>query len=150
MNRWWMTAMIIALGLLASGCMDRHRLAQPGPVTADPKSAIVGITTRDGVEVKFDGPAAIHGEKLVAKVKHKPYETALANVQRYWVETRSLNKAKTIGLAAGVAVAVVAVVVAVKVAASSHGITPSFQTGRLGCCLYVYSRDGERYKLDTE
>src|ERR1035437_10217961 len=72
MQRSWMTTMIIALGVLAAGCMDRHRLAQPGPVAPDPKSAIVGITTRDGVEVNFDGPAAIQGVKLVAKVKHKP------------------------------------------------------------------------------
>jgi hypothetical protein len=151
MNRWWMTAMIMALGLLAAGCMDRHRLAQPGPVTADPKSAIVGITTRDGVEVTFDGPAAIQGDKLVAKVKHKPYETALANVQRYWVETRSLNKAKTIGLAAGVTVAVVAVVVAAALAGSVGGLgSPRGGSGAGGCCLYVYSWDGERYNFDTE
>src|ERR1035437_3591157 len=137
MQRSWMTTMIIALGLLAAGCMDRHRLAQPGPVAPDPKSAIVGITTRDGVEVKFDRPATVQGDKLVARVKHKPYETALANVQRYWVETRSLNKAKTIGLVAGVTVAVVGIVVAAALAGSVGGLgSPRGGSGAGGCCLY--------------
>src|ERR1035437_1305800 len=149
MNRWWMTAMIMALGLLAARCMDRHRRAQPGPVTPDPRSAIVGIPTRDGVEVKFDGPAAIQGDKLVARVKRKPYETALANIQRYWVETRSLNKAKTIGLAAGVTVAVVGIVVAVAVGYRLRGVKNPRAGAGWGCCLYVYSWDGDRYNFDT-
>jgi hypothetical protein len=146
MNRW-VTILAAALGLIAA-CTVKHRASVPGPTAPTPTSTIVAITTNAGVEVKFDQPPIIQGDKLVAKVKNKPYEIAQAEIQRYWVETRTPSTARTIGLVAGVAAAV-AVVVIVAVAAT-NSVSQKVNVPVGGCCLFVYSWDGQRYNFDTE
>jgi hypothetical protein len=151
MNRWFTISaaiwMSIALGLIAA-CTVTHRVAVPGPAAPASTSNIVGITTNAGFEVAFDQPAIIQGDKLQAKVKRKPYEIALSEVQRYWVETRTPSTARTVGLIAGVAAgAAVAIAVVVVATASRH---VNLGGGGGGCCLFVYSWDGHRYNFDTE
>ncbi len=157
MNRSWMMLAVAALGLFAAACSVTHRVAVPGPVTPTPKSTIVGISTNAGEQVNFDAPATIQGDKLLARVKHKPYEIALTDIQRYWVETRTFSTARTVGLVAGVAgaVAIAAVVVVAEsrpkpAPAPSTCTTASGAQAPCGCCLFVYSWDGQRYNFDTE
>jgi hypothetical protein len=153
MNRSWTIFAVAALGLIAA-CSVTHRTAVPGPATPASPGEIVGITTNAGVEVDFDRPAAIQGDKLVAQVKHKPYEIAQAEIQRYWVQTRTHSTARTVGLVAAVGVGVAAVVAIAVVATASASRHVNMPTGGLGgglgCCLFVYSWDGQRYNFDTE
>jgi hypothetical protein len=82
-------------------------------------------------------------------VKKKPYEIASSDVQRYWVRMRAHSTTRTVGLVAGIAAgaaAVAYVVIAGTGSVSSKVNIPS--TG--GCCLFVYSWDGETYNFDTE
>ncbi len=147
MNRSWMILGAVALGLFAA-CTVKRRVAVPGPAAPASSSTIVGITTRAGVEVTFDRPAAIQGDKLVAQVKNKPYEIALGEVQRYWVETRTPSTARTVGLVAGVAAGAAVAIAVVAVATASRHVNVGGGGG--GCCLFVYSWDGQRYNFDTE
>jgi hypothetical protein len=150
MNRHLTILAVVALGLIAA-CSVKHRVAVPGTATTPTLSTIVGITTNAGVEVKFDQPPNIQAGKLVSKVKGKTYEIAMPDIQRYWVENRTFSTARTVGLVAGVAAAVVIVAVVATASASRHMNLP---TGGLGggggCCLFVYSWDGQRYNFDTE
>jgi hypothetical protein len=148
MNRSAMMMAVMALGLIA--CTVTHRVAVQGPATPGSPSTIVAITTNAGVEVNFDKAAAIQGDKLIAKVKHKPYEIATADVQRYWVETRTVSTARTIGLVAGTAAAVVVVAAVVLLKSAPGQIKVPAGNGMAGCCLFIYSWDGERYNFDTE
>ena len=95
----------------------------------------------------FDKAATFQGDKLEAQVKHKPYEIGLSDIQRYWVETRTVSTARTVGLVAGVAAA--AAVAAIVARATAPTKTVYVNNG-MGCCLFVYSWDGERYDFDTE
>jgi hypothetical protein len=148
-NRSWIILGVAALGLIAA-CKVTQRAAVPGPAAPTPPSTIVGITTNTGVEVNFDRPATIQGDKLVALVKKKPYEIALTDIQRYWVETRTTSTARTVGLVAGIAVGVAAVVAIAVVATASASRHVNVPAGGMGCCLFVYSWDGQRYNFDTE
>ena len=70
-------------------------------------------------------------------------------MQRYWVETRTFSTARTVGLVAGIAAAAAVVVVAVAVSArSTASRTMNIPAG--GCCLFIYSWDGQKYNFDTE
>jgi len=149
MNRLLIILAAAALWLSAAGCTVTHRIAVQGPTAPGSPSAIVAITTNAGVEVAFDKAAIIQGDRLKAQVKHKPYEIATAEIQRYWLETRTVSTARTIGLVAGVAVAVVAVAAAVALKSSPAQIKIPAGTG-MGCCLFIYSWDGEHYNFDTE
>ena len=154
MKRWltnWAATLTIAVLALVVACSVKHRVAVAGTATTPTLSTIVGITTNAGVEVNFDQPPNTQDGKLVSKVKGKPYEIAMPDIQRYWVETRTFSTARTVGLVAGVAAAVVIVAVVATASASRHVNLP---TGGLGggggCCLFVYSWDGQRYNFDTE
>jgi hypothetical protein len=148
MNRSPVILAVMALGLFTAGCTVAHRIAVQGPTPPGSPSSIVGITTNAGVEVTFDKAATIQADKLSAQVKKKPFEIALSEVQRYWIETHTVSTARTIGLVAGVAVAAIAVVAVVS--AKGTGPKPVATNNGMGCCLFVYSWDGERYDFDTE
>lgn len=99
---------------------------------------IVGVTTIKGEDVSFDPPgASIKNGTLSASVKKSPYEVSLDQVQRFWVETRELQKGRTIGLAAAVTVGTLALIVGIAVALKQS-------------CPFVYSWDGSRYVFDAE
>src|ERR1700733_1745723 len=117
MNRYLTILAVVALGIIAA-CWGKHRVSVPGTATTPTLSTIVGITTNAGVEVKFDQSPKIQDGKLVSKVRGKPYEIAVPDIQRYWVETRTFSTARTVGLVAGVAAAVVIVAVVATASAS--------------------------------
>ena len=148
MNRSVIILAIVALELLTAGCTVAHRIAVQGPTPPGSPASIVGITTNAGVEVTFDKAATIRADKLSAQVRHKPYEIGLSDVQRYWIETHTVSTARTVGLVAGIAVATVGV--AALVAFKNTGPKPVPVQPGMGCCLFVYSWDGERYDFDTE
>src|ERR1700733_12549773 len=100
MNRYLTILAVVALGIIAA-CSVKHRVAVPGTATTPTLSTIVGITTNAGVEVKFDQSPNIQDGKLVSKVRGKPYEIAVPDIQRSWVETRTFSTARTVGLGGG-------------------------------------------------
>jgi hypothetical protein len=146
MNRWLTIVAIATVGLIAA-CTVKQRAAVPGPAAPSSPLRIVGITTNAGVEVNFDAPAIIQGDMLVARVQKKPYAIAVMDIQRYWVETRTPSTARTVGLVVGVAAAVAVTALVARATAPTRTVYVS--TG-MGCCLFVYSWDGQRYNFDTE
>jgi hypothetical protein len=99
---------------------------------------LVGVTTTDGKDVRFDDPGGvIAGGQVTANVNRAAYSIALSQVQRLWVERRGISAVRTIGLAAGIAVAAVGTL-AIIVALTKES------------CPFVYSWDGERYVFDAE
>ena len=99
---------------------------------------LIGVTTKDGSDVRFDPPGGVITENTVkANVKKVPFSIPLSQVQRLWVERNSLSVARTIGLAAGITVATVAVV-ALVVALTKES------------CPFIYSWDGHRFVFDAE
>ena len=133
-------ALLLAV-LLAVGpaCYSRkvQKVARvDGPQPKNEK--IVGITTIKGEDVSFDPPGAtIKDGKVSASVKKRPYELAVDQVQRFWIETATLEKGRTIGLVAAVAVGTIAIVAGV-IAATKQS------------CPFVYSWDGTEYVFDAE
>ena len=99
---------------------------------------VVGVTTAEGKDVRFDDPGGlIVGDKVTANVSRTPYSIELAQVQRLWVERRGISTVRTIGLAVGITVAAVGTL-AIIVALTKES------------CPFVYSWDGERYVFDAE
>jgi hypothetical protein len=147
----WTPGLVALLLLCSAACMVSKRQWQPS--ISAPNSAaerIIGITTSDGSVKMFDHGylARIKDQTLYAQISRKPFEIPLAQVQRYWVETRQLSVARTVGLVAGIGAVVAIVVVAAEVAKSG-----GFKMGSLGgggCCLFVYSWDGSQYTFDAE
>jgi hypothetical protein len=133
-----------------AACRVRSRaLQQVGNPPAKANEKIVGITNREGESTMFDRAARIEGQTLLARLRGKPYQIALSDVQRYWVETRHVSAVRTVGLAAGVggAIAMIAVL-----ASHPPKLSGGWGGGGMGggCCLFVYSWDGQRYSFDTE
>jgi hypothetical protein len=151
-RRFWTAAILAAVLLGAVGCTVGKRRWQPNASAANAKNErIVGITARDGDVKTFDrDPAAkIDGETLHASIKRKPFQIAVSDVQRYWVETRHVSAARTVGLVAGIAMAAAATVAVVAVSEMNRGSVVVLPPGT-GCCLFVYSWDGRQYSFDSE
>ena len=133
-------AMVLAV-LLSVGpaCYSRKVQKVATVDVPQPKNEkIVGITTIKGEDVSFDAPgASIKNGTLFASVKKTPYEVPLDQVQRFWVETDTLQKGRTIGLAAAVTVGTLALIAGIAVALKQS-------------CPFVYSWDGSRYVFDAE
>lgn len=99
---------------------------------------LIGVTTKDGKDVSFDPPGGVISDNAVkANVNKAPFSVPLSQVQRVWVERRSVSTVRTIGLAAGITVAAIGVV-ALVVALTKES------------CPFVYSWDGESYVFDAE
>jgi len=99
---------------------------------------IVGVTTAEGKDVRFDPPGGVIISGAVqANVKKAPYSIPLSEVQRLWVERTGISTVRSIGLGIGIAV------VAVGVLALIVALTKQ-------SCPFVYSWDGERYVFDAE
>src|SRR5215510_8547326 len=91
----------------------------PSMVKQPEKEKIVGVTTADGQDIRFDpNGARLDGNTLQASVNGAPYQIALDHVQRFWVERKVVSKGRTIGLIIGVTagafVATVAIALALK------------------------------------
>jgi hypothetical protein len=152
-TRGWLTLILSAVLVADVGCYTRVRAPLPASsVTPDPLTThIVGITTKAGQEVMFDLPANIADGRVTGWVGRKECHYPLADVQRFWVESRKLNKVRTAaaigGAAAAVAITVGVIVVARDLGGHSGG---SWGGGNVKCCLYVYSWDGAQFTFDTE
>jgi hypothetical protein len=87
-------ALLLAV-LLAVGpaCYSRKVQKVATVDVPQPKNEkIVGITTIQGEDVAFDSPgASVKNGTLSASVKKRPYELPVNQVQRFWIETATLQ-----------------------------------------------------------
>ena len=138
---WWRSAvaLLCCAALIHVSCHTRKvskiDVAQAPSAKYD---RLIGVTTKDGQDVRFDSPGGVITENVVkANVKKAPFSVPLSQVQRLWVERSGVSVARTIGLAAGVTVAAIGVV-ALVVALTKES------------CPFVYSWDGKHFVFDAE
>jgi len=125
--------------LLNSGCMV-NKVTRPevGKVPQPQQEHLVGVTTKKGDQVAFDRPGGIVREGTIqANVQQKPYNIALTDVERLWIERRGVSVVRTIGLSVGIAAAALGTLVAIAIALKQS-------------CPFVYSWDGTQYVFDAE
>jgi len=110
----------------------------PSLVKEPEKEKIVGVTTTDGQDIRFDKTGAtLSGNTLQSSVNGAPYQITLDRVQRYWVERKETSKARTIGLIAAVTAGIFVAGVAIALATKQS-------------CPFIYSWDGSEYVFDAE
>jgi len=110
----------------------------PSAVKEPGKEKIVGVTTADGQDVRFDpSGATVRGDTLMASVNGAPYQITLDRVQRFWVERKETSKARTIGLVAGITAGVIVTGLALAVAFKQS-------------CPFIYSWNGSEFVFDAE
>lgn len=138
-NRFVVIVVILTLLTQLTGCaVTKTRRLDPTEVKEPGKEKIVGITTVEGEDIRFDPPgASVKNDTIYASVDGAPYEISLARVQRFWVERKERSRARTIGLVAAVAAIGVILVAAVIVATKES-------------CPFIYSWDGTQYIFDAE
>lgn len=138
-NRFVIIVVIFTLLTQLTGCaVTKTRRLDPTEVKEPGKEKIVGITTVEGEDIRFDPPgASVKNDTIYASVDGAPYEISLARVQRFWVERKERSRARTIGLVAAVAAIGVILVAAVIVATKES-------------CPFIYSWDGTQYIFDAE
>lgn len=129
----------IALAIGAPVCKVSKTRVLDRSAIGDPRlEKIVGITTQDGREVKFDPPgASVTDQTLRAAVQRQPYEISLNEVQRYWVVRKETSTARTLGLTAAVVGGTVVLLAAIAIATKNS-------------CPFVYSWNGNEYVFDAE
>ena len=81
--------------------------------------------------------ATIRNDKLEAKVKNKPYEIPVDQIDRYWIERKEFSTIRTVGLTAGIFIGCVAVAAGIILATKES-------------CPFIYSWDGHQYIFDSE
>jgi len=130
---------VLALLIQLTGCtVKKTQRLDPTVVTNPAAETIIGITTKAGEELSFDPPGATVRDRVIhAAVNKKPYQIALEQVERLWVQRQEPSTARTIGLAVGLAVGTLVVVAAIVLATKES-------------CPFVYSWDGEQYVFDAE
>ena len=107
----------------------------PSTVQEPGKEKIVGVTTADSQDVRFDPiGATLRDNTIQASVNGAPYQITLDRVQRFWIERKKTSKARTIGLVAGVTVGAFVAFVAIALATKQS-------------CPFIYSWNGsERFR----
>ncbi len=110
----------------------------PADLKQPEKEKIVGITTVDGQDIRFD-PAGvtIRDNTIQTSVNGAPYQITLDRVQRFWVERKETSKARTIGLIAAVTAGTLLLIGAIVLATKQS-------------CPFIYSWDGAEYVFDAE
>jgi hypothetical protein len=131
--------MILVLFLQTPACTVRKTTRVAAPSVTNPASEkIVGVTTKKGEDVRFDPPGALVRDRVLeANVNKKPYQIALDQVERFWIEHSEKSTVRTVGLVAGIAVGTIAVA-AIVIAATKES------------CPFIYSWNGEKYVFDAE
>jgi hypothetical protein len=137
--RFLIVTLIFTLLIPLADCKVKKTVRLDPSVAPEPgKEKIVGVTTSDGQDVRFDsGGATVRGDTLQASVNGAPYQITLDRVQRYWIERTETSKARTIGLIAGVTVGVFVAGVAIALATKQS-------------CPFIYSWNGSEYVFDAE
>ena len=104
-NRFMAIVVIFTLLTQLTGCaVKKTRRLDPTEVKEPRIEKIVGITTVEGEDIRFDPPgASVKNDTIYASVDGAPYEISLARVQRFWVERKERSRARTIGLVVAVA-----------------------------------------------
>lgn len=123
-----------------SGCrrVTRHEPEQViPPGTSGTKEQIVGVTMRDGTEVRFDSRprADVRGDTVHAWVRVRPFAVAISDVQRVWIAR--VDPARTTLAIVSIVAGVAAVLFAIALASKES-------------CPFVYSWDGSEYVFDAE
>jgi hypothetical protein len=152
-------AAALAAVLFLSGCSVRKVQQVPAASLPQPQNErIVGITTVKGEDITFDAPGAVvAGGTLHAAVKKTPYELPQDQIQRYWVERKSISTGRTIGLVAGIVIPIVVIAIVADHEINKSNGTPAptsgCTAGTPNCaasCPFVYSWDGTQYVFDAE
>jgi len=143
-------AILVALAsaCLIAGCMVNKTIRLSVANVPSPENErIVGLTTQRGEDVTFDHRGTAVNQGIVnGIVQGKPYDIALSDVQRLWVERRGVSTARTIGLVAAVGGAAIIAAVAVHEANKPPPPPPPPAQS----CPFVYSWDGSQYVFDAE
>lgn len=134
---------LILLSVDLAGCVarsvSRHEPAEIRPPGTDAavEERIVGVTMRDGREIRFDlrPRATVLGDTVRAQVNGTQFAVAFSDVQRVWVSRVDAVRTalNTVGIVAGVAAVVVGIALATKES-----------------CPFVYSWDGKQFVFDAE
>jgi hypothetical protein len=137
--RFLIAALVFTLLIPLTDCkVTKTVRLDPAAVKEPGKERIVGITTADGQDVRFDSSGAtVRGDSLLASVNGAPYRISIDRVQRLWVERKETSKARTIGLIAGVTAGALIAGVAIALATKQS-------------CPFIYSWDGSEYVFDAE
>lgn len=127
-------ALVLSFALLFGCTSTQVKQVDVSMVSAPTSERIVGLTLKNGAEVRFDPPGAtLNADVFSGTVKRQPHETPVAEVQRVWLEYTGPSSKRTAGLVGVLIVAGVAVALAAKQS-----------------CPFVYSWDGTRYVFDAE
>src|SRR5262245_21619554 len=137
--RFLIAALVFTLLIPVTDCKVTKTVRLDPSVVKDPqKEKIVGVTTTEGQDARFDpSGATVRGDTLLASVNGAPYQITLDRVQRYWVERRETSKARTIGLVAAVSVGAFATLVVIALATRQS-------------CPFIYSWNGSEFVFDAE
>src|SRR5499426_4333178 len=129
--RFLIAALVFTLLIPITDCKVTKTVKLDPAVVKEPgKEKIVGVTTADGQDVRFDSSGAtVRGDTLLASVNGAPYQITLDRVQRFWVERKETSKARTIGLVAAVSVGAFATLVVIALATKQS-------------CPFIYSWNG--------
>src|SRR5262245_38539526 len=138
-RRFLIGALVFSLLIPLADCKVKKTVRLDPSVVKEPeREKIVGVTTTDGQDVRFDSSGArVNGNALQASVNGAPYQITLDRVQRLWVERKELSKARTIGLIAGVTAGAFIAAVGIALATKQS-------------CPFIYSWNGSEYVFDAE
>src|SRR5262245_63287797 len=102
--RFLIGALVFTLLIPITDCKVTKTVRLDPSVVKEPgKEKIVGITTTDGQDVRFDSSGAtVRGDTLLASVNGAPYQITIDRVQRLGIERKEKSKARTIGISTGV------------------------------------------------
>src|SRR5262245_21440430 len=137
--RFLIAALVFTLLIPFTDCKVTKTVRLDPSVVKEPgKERIVGVTTADGQDVRFDSSGAtVRGNVIQASVNGAPYQITIDRVQRLWIERKETSKARTIGLIAGVTVGAFVATVAIALATKQS-------------CPFIYSWNGSEYVFDAE
>jgi hypothetical protein len=120
--------------LFSTGCTTVRSVPA---VEAQPptEETIEGVVTRDGRDIRFDGPGVIRGDSVHATARQQPVAIPVDSVQRWYIRRTDtgLTILAVLGIAAGVVLAAGVIAVATKES-----------------CPFIYSWDGTRYVFEAE
>ncbi|HEY8830933.1 MAG TPA: hypothetical protein VIM21_00360 [Gemmatimonadaceae bacterium] len=133
----------LCIALLAMNLVDCHTVTKKEAAAVIPRpdssrtENIVGVTLKDGSEIKFDDKprATYDADTLRAYAGKQPQAIPVSNLQRVWVKTT--DKGRTTLLVLGLSVGAFATLLAIAIASKES-------------CPFVYSWDGTQFVFDGE
>lgn len=138
------TASLCIVLLLALNLVDCYKVTKMNaetvlspPTGAPSLENVIGVTLKDGREIKFDQGQRtfLRDTTIEARVKGASVFIPTSDLQRVWIQ--SMDKGRTTLAAIGIAFGIFAVAVGVAIATKES-------------CPFVYSWDGTQYVFDGE